>query len=285
MKNYLKLLRFEEWLPTFIFIIIGYVLTRSFMLKDIAIILIAFFSFILIGSFGFIINDYFDRGFDTKRTKNRNPISNKLISERAAIILAVLSALSGLVVSYLLLPRVVFLLFLISLFILIIYSAPPFRIKERFLLDVIVHSFSVPLLFLIGYTMLKGIDTPIIMLAITFFALDIIVEILQETRDYNTDKESGFQTTVIRLGIKNSINMARIVMISFAILFSLVIYVYFPLYFLLPMVSLLPLMRFVFSKDIEKRILDTNISAVFNRCNMILLFVLIIIIPLWLGLI
>lgn len=280
ISNYMKLLRFDEWLPAFAFILIGYILTRSVALKDAYTLLAAFLSFLLIGSFGFIINDYFDRDFDKKKKDNRNPISSKLVSERSAIVLSLLSAISGLALSYSILPKV-FPLFIAYFVLLTLYSAPPFRLKEKSLLDVISFCSIIPILFLVGYMLFREISVSIIMLAIEFFILNIVIEVMQEIRDYNADMKSGFKTTVIGLGIENSIKLIRVIMISFIVMFSLTIGLYFPLYFLLLLVSLVPLVRFVFSRKIETDIVLPNVGS---RGTLILVIILLIILPLWYGL-
>ncbi len=282
MKHYRTLIRAEEWLPAFVFVVIGYILTRSVALKDAGVILVAFVPFFLISSFGFIVNDYFDRESDKKRNVNRNPISNGLVNEKSAILLASFLVISGLSFSYFLLPRHVFWLFLIFSAVLFIYSAPPFRMKERFALDIVVHCLSPPLLFLIGYTLFKEINTSIIMLAIEFFILGMTMEFLQEIRDYNADKASGFKTTVIVMGIENSVKLVRLITLSFITLFSLTIYMYFPLYFLLLLLSLLPLIRFILSADIEP---DMIIPHVGIKGSLILVPILLVILPLWYGII
>lgn len=279
IDGYLQLLRFKEWLPAFVFVIIGYILTRSLALNDTYLILLVFASFLLIGSSVHIINDYFDKEFDKKKKDNRNPISIGLVNEKLAIILALLFAVSGLGLSYFLLQKV-FLLSLCLFIVLFLSSAPPFRLKEKFALDVIMFCFIMPLHFLIGYMLFQEISFPITMLAIELFIFGMTMELLQEIRDYNADKECGFKTTVIMLGIGNSIKLVRLVTLSFIISFSLTIYMYFPLYFLLLLLSLLPMVKFVFSRNIGP---DVMIPDVGIKGLLVLLPIFLVILPLWYG--
>ena len=86
------------------------------------------------------------------------------------------------------------------------YSAPPLKLKNRFLLDLVLHGlFWGSLLFLMGFFM-KSIDslfsaTPSLIL---LFLTSVLWELHNYFEDYHADKESGNLTSVVRLGLKRS---------------------------------------------------------------------------------
>lgn len=86
------------------------------------------------------------------------------------------------------------------------YSAPPLKLKNRFLLDLLLHGlFWGSFLFLMGFSM-KGIaDLNIVMshLVLIFFA-SLLWQFHNYFEDYYADKEAGNMTFVVRLGLKKS---------------------------------------------------------------------------------
>jgi len=102
------------------------------------------------------------------------------------------------------------------------YSSPPLRLKERFLLDLIIHGlFWGSFLFLMGYSM-KTVSswssvTPHMILI--FFA-SILWEFHNYFEDYYADRETGNPTSVVRLGLRRSFYVYTL-LVSVAIAYSL----------------------------------------------------------------
>lgn len=277
MNSYLVLIRPEEWLQRFGIIFFGYILTGSLALTNIYSLLIALVAFIGIGSFGFIINDYFDREADKRKIKNRNPISKNQVSKKSALSLAIVFGGFGLSISYFLIPQV-FILFLLSFFFLTLYSAPPFRFKEKFGLDILTNAFAMPILFLVGYMLFKELSFPVFMIAFALFLLDIITGLAQEIRDYNGDKKAGFCTSVIKIGAKNSIVLIRLIVILFVVIYSLTIYLHFPIYFLILLIALLPLFKLIFSDKLKPEMPSKMLTDVNNKSHLLLGLLLLVVI-------
>mgnify|MGYP001587792254 CR=1 FL=1 len=271
IKNYITLIRPEEWVLTGFVLVIGYILAGNVSLTHANSIVIAFLSFFSIGAFGFIINDYFDREYDKKKAKNRNPISKKYIRKESAIVLASIFGITGLAVSYFLIPQV-FILFLLPFMLLILYSAQPFRFKEKPFLDITIDSLPMPILFLIGYTLFGNVSFPAFLIALELFLLGLTRGIIQEIRDYNADKKSGFYTTVIRVGVKNSLNLLRIIFISFIAMCFFTIILFFPIYFIILILSLYPYIQFIFSDNLRPNISSKKLNEINHKSHIILIF-------------
>ena len=86
------------------------------------------------------------------------------------------------------------------------YSAPPVRLKNRFLLDLVIHGlFWGSFLFLMGCSM-KSISSWSFVMPhmILIFLASILWEFHNYFEDYYADKETGNPTFVVRLGLKRS---------------------------------------------------------------------------------
>jgi 4-hydroxybenzoate polyprenyltransferase len=86
------------------------------------------------------------------------------------------------------------------------YSAPPLKLKNRFLLDLVIHGlFWGSFLFLMGSSMKRigSLNSVMPHLILIFFA-SILWEFHNYFEDYRADKETGSLTFVVRLGLKRS---------------------------------------------------------------------------------
>ena len=102
------------------------------------------------------------------------------------------------------------------------YSAPPLRLKNRFLLDLVLHGFFWGnFLFLMGFFM-KGTGsldrtTPSLVL---IFLTSVLWELHNYFEDYSADRETGNLTSVVRLGLRKSFYV-YILLLGIAIVYSL----------------------------------------------------------------
>ena len=86
------------------------------------------------------------------------------------------------------------------------YSAPPVRLKNRFLLDLALHGlFWGGFLFLMGFSMKNtGSLHAVLPLLILIFLASVLWEFHNHFEDYYADKEAGKMTSVVRLGLRRS---------------------------------------------------------------------------------
>lgn len=102
------------------------------------------------------------------------------------------------------------------------YSAPPLKLKNRFLLDLIVHGlFWGSFLFLMGSSMnsIGSLNSVMPSLILLFFA-SVLWEFHNYFEDYYADKETGNVTFVVRLGLKKSFYV-YVLLICFSIAYSI----------------------------------------------------------------
>lgn len=153
-------------------------------------------------AFGFVINDLSDAELDRSAGVLRNPFSTGELSNGKGIILAVfLLLVSTMALSSLNLKNQ--LLGLIVIFLYFTYSWIV-RAKARPILDVAYHGFSLAILATIGYAEYRSFNIVSLLLASLVFFLSVISQILQEVRDYETDRRV-VRTTAILLGKKKSL--------------------------------------------------------------------------------
>jgi 4-hydroxybenzoate polyprenyltransferase len=102
------------------------------------------------------------------------------------------------------------------------YSAPPLKLKNRFLLDLIMHGlFWGSFLFLMGFFIknIGSLNSVVPSLVLVFIA-SILWELHNYFEDYNVDKETGNLTFVVRLGLKRSFYV-YVLVVSLAIAYSI----------------------------------------------------------------
>ncbi len=102
------------------------------------------------------------------------------------------------------------------------YSAPPIKLKNRFLIDLVIHGlFWGSFLFLMGSSMkrLVSLNSVLPYMILIFFA-SILWEFHNYFEDYRADKEAGSLTFVVRLGLRRSFYV-YLFLVSGAIAYSL----------------------------------------------------------------
>jgi 4-hydroxybenzoate polyprenyltransferase len=147
-----------------------------------------------------------DEGFARWNLSAKNQVASGTLSKRRALSFSI--GLFSLSTLYFYLAGGVLSAFLaVAIFIAgWAYSAPPVRLKNRFLLDLVIHGlFWGSLLFLMGSSM-RAISSwsSAMPHMILIFLASILWEIHNYFEDYYADKETGNMTFVVRLGLKRS---------------------------------------------------------------------------------
>jgi len=207
-----------------------------FSIEYLSKVLIFSVAFILLSvSLFFAINDYFDYELDKHANKTRNPLVSGKMSKNAMLALIIVPGAIGSALTYIIgIP--VFILTLLTIFSIVLYSAKPFRFKEKFLLDIVSHSLTGFFLVLIGYVMFAPFNLEILGYALVGFLFLIPGCINPELRDYKTDKKFGLKTTVVTLGPEKALLLSKVVSVMtgfvFVLIFlkvSLVLFLFMPL--------------------------------------------------------
>lgn len=208
-------------------------------------------------AFGFTVNDLFDAELDEKAGVTRNPVSTGEISRRGSITVALLFLLVSLAaLSYLSLQNQ--LLGLVVLFGYLTYSELV-RAKARPILDITYHGLGLAILATMGYTAYAPINLVCLLFASIVFLLSSMSQILQEVRDYETDRAMTVNTVTL-MGKRASLILCLALFAStFPLLFLLFqegavspgILILSPLTYLI----LSPLIRAIISEEYEGRML------------------------------
>lgn len=153
-------------------------------------------------AFGFVVNDLSDAELDRSAGINRNPVSSGQLSWGSTVIIAIIF-LSISLISLTRLSAQNILLGSIVIFIYLTYSWL-IRAKSKPILDVVYHGLCLAVLAAMGFTLYKSISFSSIYFAVIVFLLSSMSQILQEIRDYETDKKM-ISNTVILLGKRRSL--------------------------------------------------------------------------------
>lgn len=237
MKKYLDLIRLREWWHFILMIVFSgaYISGNMNVYGLIWIFIVSF----LIHSYIFSINDVFDAEFDRMKPNNKNIISKGIITKRRAAAISLIFLLAGFIVTYIFLPKIL-ILYLTGAVLTMSYSSPPLRLKERFPFDSIAHGLGPMICFVAAYILFTDPDIKLIFASAIIFLLYIGSEIVQEIRDFKVDSKSGFNTTVIVLGIPKSILFVKAIILTVAIASILMAVYFFPIYYIIIVLSMIP---------------------------------------------
>jgi 4-hydroxybenzoate polyprenyltransferase len=217
--HYIRMLRVQDWIFGYFFIpIIGSIAVTG--ISPVLLVTAAVSFFVL--AFGFVINNVADAEIDRchagKFRENKNPLASASLTTRESWSLAALLAAIPLVISWLCNPPA-FLFVSCTLALFAAYSANPFRLKERYLIDIGTHGIMAgAFLFFIGYTLPRP-DVPFLSpgplaLAALFTGIGCIALVVHQIGDYADDLGTT-TTTVVRMGKSRGwILLATLVLLS-----------------------------------------------------------------------
>ncbi|MBS7609572.1 UbiA prenyltransferase family protein, partial [Candidatus Bathyarchaeota archaeon] len=129
----------------------------------------------------------------------RNPVYTGEVSFRRSIAFALLFLMASLTT----LPFLCYENRFLGQILIFLYATYSWliRAKARHVLDVIYHGLSLAILATIGYLEYGGFDGTCLLFGFLVFFLSATSQLLQEVRDYETDRKM-LKTTVIQLGKK-----------------------------------------------------------------------------------
>jgi 4-hydroxybenzoate polyprenyltransferase len=155
-----------------------------------------------ITSFTFGINNYHDIESDRKnpRRKNMNIMASGILSKKTGLMINLMLMIIPLAIS-LLFKIEIFLLCGVLLFWMWIYSAPPFRLKGRPVIDVLWHFCAFVLLIVWGSYIAGSVAMITILIAVSFGIFSCIAQVDNHIKDYAYDKKTGTVTYAVWVGI------------------------------------------------------------------------------------
>lgn len=208
-------------------------------------------------AFAFVVNDLSDAELDKSAGVTRNPVSTGELSRGRGISVALFFLIVSLAALSYLNPRSR-LLGLVVIILCFTYSWIV-RAKARPVLDVAYHGLLLATLATVGYTEYRPFDVYCLIFVSIVFLLSSMSQILQEVRDYETDKNM-IRTTVTLLGKRRSLIICLVLFVSaFLISLLLIFYGVVPLEVLLlsPMTYLIiaPIAKAIANEGYEDRML------------------------------
>jgi 4-hydroxybenzoate polyprenyltransferase len=224
----LKMLRFESWIGWLFNFALGSVL---FAIPAINRFVSFSFSFALATAGIFVLNQYFDRENDKLNKSKRDlPISSGEISPKAALNVFYFSTFLSICLVILtdiaLLP-----LFLSYLGLGVCYSAPPFYLKNRPILDIVVAGLGSGVLpFVIGVQVSNQFSFDFSLPWVNSFYRDILLSIMplsifqaaghifQAVGDYEADLRGDIRTFAVKYGKRTSVRLGELFLIVSALL-------------------------------------------------------------------
>jgi 4-hydroxybenzoate polyprenyltransferase len=258
MSAVLDLIRFRTTLKFALTTISGLVLAYP-NIDLLAICLLLFTGFST--AFAFAINDVSDVEIDRLVKKVRNPIVTGKITRKRSLLLSSLFIL----VALLALSFLSFYNWLLGLGVIFIYSTYSFlvRAKAKPVLDVIYHSAGLSFFTLMGYVQYKPVDVNCLLLVSSVFLLSGMSEILQEVRDYESDRKV-IKTTAILLGKRRALILG---LVFFMMAFSM--FLLSPLYGVVPCELLLlsPLAYFIVAPIIKTIRDETHLDKMIEKID------------------
>lgn len=228
INSYLRMLRFESWMGWLFNFALGSVL---FAVPAVNRFVSFSFSFILATTGIFVLNQYFDRGNDKVNESKRDlPISSGEISPKTALnvffLSTVLSMCFVVLTDIALLP-----LFLTYVGLGICYSAPPFHLKNRPVVDVIVAGVGSGVLpFVIGLQVSNQFSFDFSLPWVKRFYRDILFSVIpllifqsaghifQALGDYEADLRGNIRTFVVKYGKNTSVRLGELFLVTSTLL-------------------------------------------------------------------
>lgn len=202
------MLRVQDWIFGYFFIPgIGSIAAGGITPVLIPLAVIAFCTI----AFGFVINNVADVEIDkihTAKCRNlKNPLVSRTVTLRGTWILLFLLAFVPLCLS-LVWSVPAFFGVAATLTLFTVYSIPPFRLKERYILDLATHGVMAgAMLFLIGFLLNSPAVPPLsprmISLAVLFTCIGCMALLVHQIGDYREDRDHT-TTTVVRIGKRRS---------------------------------------------------------------------------------
>jgi len=149
-----------------------------------------------------------------------NPIARGEIDKKSGVLVSILAAIVGFTVYFFAFHFEALALLASMLFLGTIYSAKPIRLKERPPLDVLSHGvFGGFLPFLIGGLVNGELSQEALFLSVVLFNISVMYELVQETVDYEYDRNTGVKTFATVFG-KQKIKMFLPLFVPFNLLLA-----------------------------------------------------------------
>lgn len=204
-KGILALLRPELPFAAGVCVVIGAIIAAA-AVPAITTLLLGFMWGFFLSSPAMILNDYFDIEVDRINSPDR-PLPSGLIKPSAAIILAIMTTLVGIVVS-LLIGKMALLLYLFFWIVGFLYN---WKLKEWGLIGNLLVCSSVAVTFILGGIAVgQPSNKTVWILSLMVFFFDLGAEIAADAMDIDGDKKRNVKSVAILLGKNNALKISAL---------------------------------------------------------------------------
>lgn len=243
-KEILKLIkvRFTERSVAFVWSTIIGLLVASRVIPNPLHLVYAFLITFFVGTAVYVYNEVTDYKFDKINRVNR-PIATDSVTRKEGLLVALVLLSLGILLSTLI--NLETLLLSATFFLLgFLYSTPPIRLKNRFLMKQIITAIGGFITCLIGGTIVGNISLQVIYLGFIFFLLIIANSPIADIADLRGDMVGRVKSITVVYGPKFAIKFAIVVEVLMMILTALV-YPYVGFNILTPITLTLGLLIFI----------------------------------------
>jgi 4-hydroxybenzoate polyprenyltransferase len=197
----------------------SYAFSPEVMISSVSLVILGF-SFLFAS--GYSLNNTYDHKSDKWHPSKMNPVAQGEISFKESLTESIVLGVAGL--TFLGLVSLEGMIGGVILSVLsIVYHVPPFRTKARPYLDIITITLLYSTPFFIGYSSINSIDLKGISLAFLFGLLCGSTHPFQTAKDIEEDRRNGDVTISVLLGVKKSMLLSFMLLISTMVYFEFLI--------------------------------------------------------------
>jgi len=281
LDNLIKPLRIDHWVKNLV-IFFGYIVALLYLPSfkiDLKIVGLGFFILCISASSNYLINEYFDRYSDKYHpVKKWRYFAKKKSSGFVVLINYFLLVSSSIFLSYLI--NINFLL--LNIFFLIcgvLYNIKPFRIKDIFILDVILESINNPTRFTMGwFLVIPNLFPPISIIFFLWF-VGCFLMTMKRYSEYGFIKQKKVKPELYRFSFKKY-NLNNLFNLSlFYCLISFFFFTIFVIKYKIELLIIVPFVCFlyihIFNISKKKNSIIMKIEKIYQDKIFIIIFILI----------
>lgn len=281
LNNLLMPLRVDHWVKNLV-IILGYIFGlfyKDFSHLNVYLLILGFFILCISASSNYLINEYCDKEFD----KNHPVKKWRYFVKNKESLYYVLFKYFTLVTVSISLSFFINLNFIIlNLFFLlcgIFYNLKPFRLKDTYLIDVILESVNNPVRFLMGWVIIFPEAYPPISIILFFWFVGCFLMTMKRYSEYKFILQKKNNPTKYRISFKKY-NLDNL--FYFSLFYCLISFFFFTVFFIkykielifvVPLVCYLYIYIFIISE--KKNSLIMKIEKIYKDNNFVFLIILI----------
>ena len=288
IKNLLIPLRLDHWVKNLV-IILGFifgVFYKNINFSDLYVLFLGFIILCISASSNYLINEYCDKDFDKNHPVKKWRYFVKNYESLKIVIVKYLFLISLSVSSSILINKAFFLLNLIFLFCGFLYNVKPFRLKDVYLIDVILESINNPIRFLMGWVLILPEAYPPISVVLFFWFVGCFLMSMKRYSEYKFIIEKKAKPTNYRLSFKKySLDNLK----SISLFYCLLSFFFFTIFFIkykIELIFLVPIVCYlyihIFKSSEKKNSVIMKIEKIYKDRLFVFLIILISIMTIFL---